>query len=178
MTQIGNQYTSQKQEYFFEPLNQCEIERFKALSTEKGRITIYNVREAETVLQSEFEGFHEPNSITRPRKAKLQEGNVLDRRFRKETLIGESNSLNEQYTYVGAKLLVSDNTLQHQADQKKILGHKNPNKMSMYEQGKKMGSSIVAQKHKHCNLNKPELPSSPDNVKHIVNVLELTPSET
>jgi len=68
MTQIGNQYTGEKQEYFFEQLNQCEIDRFKALSTEKGRTTIYNVREAETMLQSEFEGFHESNSITRPKK--------------------------------------------------------------------------------------------------------------
>ena len=50
--------------------------------------------------------------------------------------------------------------------------------MSMYEQGKAMGSSIVGQKHKHCNPNKPELPSSPDNVKHIINALELIPSET
>ena len=78
-------------------------------------------------------------------------------------LSGESNSLNEQYTGVDAKLLVSDKTLQHQADQRRILGHKNPNKMSMDEQGKEMGSLIVAQKHKHCNPNKPELPSSPDN---------------
>ncbi len=45
-------------------------------------------------------------------------------------------------------------------------------------QGKKMGSSIVAQKHKHCNPNKPELPSPFDSVKHIVNALELMPSET
>jgi len=48
----------------------------------------------------------------------------------------------------------------------------------MYEQGKAMGSSIVGQKHKHCNPNKPELPASPDNVKHIVNALEFVPSET
>jgi hypothetical protein len=178
MTQIGNQYTGEKQEYFFEQLNQCEIDRFKVLSTEKGRITIYNVREAETMLQSEFEGFHEPNSITRTTKAELQKGNVLDGRFRKGMLSGESNSLNEHYTDVDAKLLVSDKTLQHQADQRRILGHKNPNKISMYEQGKEMGSSIVAQKHKHCNPNKPELPSSPDTVKHIVNALELIPSET
>ena len=34
MTQIGNQYTGEKQEYFFEQLNQYEIDRFKALSTE------------------------------------------------------------------------------------------------------------------------------------------------
>jgi len=178
MTQIGNQYTGEKQEYFFEQLNQCEIDRFKALSTEKGRTTIYNVREAETMLQSEFEGFHEPNSITRPTEAELQEGNVLDGRFRKRMLGGESNSINEQYTDVDAKLLVSDKTLQHQADQRKMLGHRNPNKISMYEQGKDMGSSIVDQKHKHCNPNKPELPSSPDTVKHIVNALELIPSET
>ena len=178
MTQIGNQYTGEKQEYFFEQLNQCEIDRFKALSTEKGRTTISNVREAETMLQSEFEGFHEPNSITRPTEAELQEGNVLDGRFRKRMLGGESNSLNEQYTDVDAKLLVSDKTLQHQADQRKMLGHRNQNKISMYEQGKDMGSSIVEQKHKHCNPNKPELPSSPDTVKHIVNALELIPSET
>jgi hypothetical protein len=178
MTQIGSNYTGKKQEYFFEQLNQCDIERFKALSTEKGRITIYNVREAETMLQSEFEGFHEPNSITRATKAEVQEGNVLDGRFQKGLLSGESNTLNEQYTDVDAKLLMSDKILQHQADQRRILGHKNPNKISMYEQGKAMGSSIVGQKHKHCNPNKPELPSSFDNVKHIINVLELLPSET
>ncbi len=130
------------------------------------------------MLQSTFEGFHEPNSITRPTKAELQEGNVLDGRFRKGVLSGESNTLNEQYTDVDAKLLMSDKTLQHQADQRRILGHKNPNKISMYEQGKDMGSSIVGQKDKHCNPNKPELPSSPDNVKHIINLLELIPSET
>ena len=45
-------------------------------------------------------------------------------------------------------------------------------------QSKKMGSSIVDQKHKHCNSNKPECPSSPDRVKHIVNLLELIESET
>jgi hypothetical protein len=95
MTKIGNQYTGEKQEYFFEQLNQCEIDRFKALSTEKGIIRIENVREAETMLQSEFEGFHEPNSMTRPMKVELQEDNVLDGRFRKGMLSGESNSLNE-----------------------------------------------------------------------------------
>lgn len=41
MTQIGNQYTGEKKEYFFEQLNQCDIERFQALSTENGRLTIY-----------------------------------------------------------------------------------------------------------------------------------------
>ena len=178
MTQIGNQYTGEKQEYFFEQLNQCEIDRFKALSTERGRITIYGVREAETMLQSEFEGVHEPNSITRPTNEEFQQNNVFDGRFRKGMLSGVSNSLNEQYTEVDVKLLVSDKTLQDQADERRILGHKNPNKMSMYEQGKATGSSIVVQKHKHCNPNKPELPSSPDNVKHIVNALELIPSET
>ena len=66
----GN-YTGEKQEYFFEQLNQCDIERFKALSTEKDKTTIYSVCEAETMLQSKFEGFHEPNSITRPTKAEL-----------------------------------------------------------------------------------------------------------
>ena len=49
---------------------------------------------------------------------------------------------------------------------------------SMYEQGKAICSSIVDQKHKHCNPNKPELPLSPDNVKHIINAIELLPSET
>jgi hypothetical protein len=178
MTQIGNQYTDEKQEYFFEQLNQCEIDRFKALSTERGRITIYGVREAETMLQSEFEGFHEPNSITRPTNEEYQENNVFDGRFRKGLLSGESNTLNEQYTEADAKLLVSDKTLQDQADERRRLGQKNTNKMSMYEQGKAMGSSIVGQKYKHCNPNKPELTSSPDNVKHIVNALELIPSET
>jgi hypothetical protein len=50
------------------------------MSNKKGRITIYNVREAKTMLQLqfEFEDFHEPKSITRPTKMELQEGNVLD----------------------------------------------------------------------------------------------------
>ena len=48
----------------------------------------------------------------------------------------------------------------------------------MYEQGKGIGYSLVNQKHKHYNLNKFELPLSPNNVKHIINALELLPSET
>ena len=140
-------------------INELHLSKIKALSTEKGKIRIYHVREAETMLQSEFEGVHEPNSITRATKAELQEGNVLDGRFRKGLLSGKSNTLNEQYTDVDVKLLMSDKTLQHQADQRRVLGHKNPNKISMYEQGKNMGSSIIGQKHKHCNPNKPELPS-------------------
>jgi len=155
------------------------LENHRLLSfAERGRITIYGVREAETMLQSEFEGFHEPNSITRPTNEEYQENNVFDGRFRKGMLSGESNTLNEQYTEADAKLLVSDKTLQDQANERRRLGQKNPNKMSMYEQGKAMGYSIVGQKYKHCNPNKPELPSSPDNVKHIVNALELIPSET
>ncbi len=65
------------------------------MSTEKDRITIYIVREDETMLQSEFEGFHEPNSITRLTKAECQEGNALDGRFRKGMLSDKSNTLNE-----------------------------------------------------------------------------------
>lgn len=58
MTEIGNQCIGEKREYFFKQLNEVGIDRFKALSTEKNRITIYNIREAEAMLQSEFEGFH------------------------------------------------------------------------------------------------------------------------
>lgn len=47
------------------------------------------------MLQSEFEGFHESNPITRATKVELQEGNVLDSRFRKGLGIGQSNTLNE-----------------------------------------------------------------------------------
>ena len=175
---IGSNYSGKKQEYFFQQLNQCDIERFKSLSTEKDKITIHNVREAETMLQSEFEAIHEPNSITRMTKTELQQKNVLDGRFRKGLLSGQSNTLNGEYTDIDAKLLVSEKTLQHQANERKLLGHKNPNTMSMYQQGKNIGSSIVRQKHKHCNPDKIELPSSPDNVKHIINTLELLPSET
>lgn len=48
----------------------------------------------------------------------------------------------------------------------------------MYEQGKKTGLDIVSQKHKHCDPTIPYLPSSPDNVKHIISAIELGPSET
>ena len=47
---------------------------------------------------------------------------------------------------------MSDKTLQHQADQRRILGHKNPNKL--------------------------ELSSSSDNIKHIIDAMELIASET
>lgn len=97
------------------------------------------------MLQSEFESFHEPNSITRPTKEESRHGNKLDGRFRKGLLSGEHDTLNEEYTDVDAKLLVSDKTLQYQADERRILGHKNLNRISMYKQGKKMGSSIVDQ---------------------------------
>jgi hypothetical protein len=178
MTQIGNQHTGEKQKYFFEQLNKCGINRFQAMSTENGRLTIVGVREAETMLQSEFEGFHEPNSITRPTKKESKEGNSLDGRFRKGKLSGESNTLNEEYTDVDVKVLVSDQTLEYQANEGRRLGQSNPDKQSMYEQGKNLGSSVVKQKHKHCNPNKVELPSSADNVKHIINALELLPTET
>lgn len=119
------------------------------------------------MLQSEFEGFHQPNSITRITKAKFQEGNALDGRFRKGILSGEFNTLNEQYTNVDAKVLINDQTLPDQADERKMLGHKNPNKMSMYEQVRGVGYNFVIQKHKHCDPDMQERPSSPDNVKHI-----------
>lgn len=91
---------------------------------------------------------------------------------------GESNTLNEEYTDLDAKLLVSDETLQYQADERRILGRKNPDKMSMYEQGKNTGYSIVNQKHKHCHPTLVERPYSPQNVKHIVNMIELSQEET
>jgi len=91
---------------------------------------------------------------------------------------GESDTLNEQYTDLDVKVLVSDETLEHQAEKRRSLGHKNPIKTSMYEQGKTVGSSIVAQKQKHCNPNKGACPSLPNNIKHIINILELLPSET
>jgi hypothetical protein len=178
MTQIGNQYTGEKQEYFFEQFNQCEIDRFKALSTESARLTIYGVREAETMLQSEFEGYHEPNSITRMTDAESAAKNKLDGRFRKGLLSGESDTLNEEFTDLDAKILVSDKTLQSQANERKRLGLKNPNPVSMYQQGKNTGYSIILQKSKHCNPNMVELPSSPKNVKHIVNMIELSLDET
>ena len=178
MTQIGNTYTGEKQEYFFKQLDQCEIDRFKFMSTEKGRTTIYGVREAETMLQTEFEGIHEPNSIRRPTELEVQQNNKFDGRFCIGKLSGRSNSLNEEYTDIDAKVLISGETLQHQADQRRSLGHRNPNPISMSDQGKRTGFSIVGQKHKHCDPTKNELPSSPSNVKHVVNLLELLPIET
>lgn len=48
----------------------------------------------------------------------------------------------------------------------------------MYQQGKDTGYSIILQKSKHCNSNIFEKPSLPENVKHIVNTIELSLAET
>ncbi len=93
MTEIGNQYTGAKQKYFLKLFDDCSIDRFKALSTESRILTIYGVREAETMLQSEFEGYHEPNSITRMTDAESDAENKLDGRFRKGLLSGEPDTL-------------------------------------------------------------------------------------
>jgi hypothetical protein len=44
MTEIGNQYTGAKQKYFLKLLDECSIDRFKALSTENGRLTMAFVK--------------------------------------------------------------------------------------------------------------------------------------
>lgn len=117
------------------------------------------------MLQFKFEGFHKSNSITRITKAEFQEGNALDGRFWKGILSGESNTLNEQYTDVDAKVLISDETLQDQADKRRILVYKDPNTMSMYKQVRGVGYNLVIQKHKHSDPDIQERPSLPDNVK-------------
>ena len=178
MAEIANQYTGAKQKYFLKLLNECSIDQFQALSTESSMLTIYGVREAETMLQSEFEGYHEQNSITRMTDAESELGNKLDGRFRKGMLSNEPNTLNEQYTDLDVKVLVSNKTLQHQANERRSLGHRNPNPLSMYEQGEGTGYSIIVQKSKHCDSNIIERPSSPENVKHIVNAIELSLEET
>ena len=178
MTEMGNQYNSTKQKYFFKQLDKCSMDRFKALSTENGLLTIYGVREAETMLQSEFEGYHEPNSMRRMTNTESAKGNKLDGRFGKGLLSGQLNTLNQKFTDFDAKVLVSDETLQYQANQRRILGHRNPNPKSMYQQGKDTGYSIILQKSKHCNRNIFEKPSLPENVKHIVNTIELSLEET
>jgi hypothetical protein len=177
MTEIANQYNGTKRKYFLEQLNDCTIDRFESLSTERGKVTITGVREAETMLQSEFEGYNEPKSITRPTDQQSKEYNNFDGRLRKGELSGEPNTLSKKYKDLDSKLFVSDNTLQYQADQKKLLGQKNPHKIGMEEQGKNLGFSGVKQKHKRCDQNKPELPSSSKNVRHIINLLELGQSE-
>jgi len=105
MTEIGNQYTGGKQKYFLKLLDECSIDRFKALSTESGRLTIFGVREAGTMLQSEFEGYHEPNSITRMTDADSAAKNKLDGRFRKGLLSGEPDTLNQEFTDLDVKIL-------------------------------------------------------------------------
>lgn len=177
MTEIANRYAGTKKEYFLQQLNACTIDRFESLSTERGKVTISGVREAETMLQTEFEGYYEAQSITRPTNQEVREGNNFDGRFRKGELSGEPNTLNQKYTDVDAKLPVSDDTLQHQADERKLFGRKNPQNIGIEQQGKNLGSSAVRQKHRICDSNKPQLPSSAENVVHIINLLELGPSE-
>lgn len=176
MTEIADQYSGAKRKYFLQELNACTIDRFESLSTERGRLTIIGVREAETILQSEFEGIHKSNSLRRTTDQEYQAGNGLDARFEKGVLSGEFNTLNEGYTDADMKVFVSDLTLQLQAINRRLLGS-NPNKLTMHEQGYNSGLSVVKQKHKHCDPNKSEVPSSAMNVKHIINLLELTPSE-
>jgi hypothetical protein len=48
----------------------------------------------------------------------------------------------------------------------------------MYEQGETTGYSIIVQKSKHCDSSIVKRPSSPENVKHIVNAIELSLEET
>lgn len=177
MTKVGNQFTGEKQKAFMKKLSECTLDRFQTLSTEGGRFTVSGVREAETALQSEFEALHESKSITRTTNREFQAGNKLDGRFRKGILSGEFNTLNKRFTDVDFKVLVSDLTLQLQADARKLLGGSNPTKMSLQEQGYNSGVSVVEQKHKHCDPTKSQLPSSAKNVKHIINLLELVPSE-
>jgi len=111
MTEIGNQYTGAKQKYFLKLFDEYSIDRFKALSTKSGRSIIYGVRETETMLQSEFEGYHEQNSITRMTDAESAEENKLDGRFRKALLSGERDTLNQEFTNLDVKVFVSEETL-------------------------------------------------------------------
>jgi hypothetical protein len=130
------------------------------------------------MLQSEFEGYHEPTSITRMTDAESTKGNRLDGRFRKGVLSGERDTLNQEFTDLDVKTLVNDKTLQHQANERRILGYKNPDSQPMYEQGRGTGKSIILQKSKHCHPSIVELPPSPENVKYIVNAIELSLEET
>jgi hypothetical protein len=122
-------------------LDKCSRSRFENLSKEPrdNTQTISNVREAETLLQSEFEGYHEPESITRTTYDEYVSGNGLDARFRKGLLSGETNTLNGIFTEVDVTVLVSEETLKYQADLRKQLGHRNPDPLTMFEQGEQTG---------------------------------------
>lgn len=180
MTAIANSYTGEKRDNFLKQLEKCSLSRFESLATETqdNSQTVTSVREAEALLQSEFEGYHEPDSITLPTYDEFEKGNPLDGRFRKGLLSGESDTLNGDYTDVDVKLLVSEKTLKYQADLRKNLGHKNPEPITMFEQGERTGYSIIIQKYKHCNRTISEKPSGPKNVEHIVTCLELLKEET
>lgn len=176
MTEIGNQYTGAKQKYFLKLFDEFSIDRFKALSTESGRSRIYSVCEAETMLQSEFEGYHQQNSIMRMTDAESAEENKLDGRFRKALLIDERDKLNQEFTDLDVKVFVSEETLQHQANRRQRFGYKNPNLLSMYEQDEGTGYSIIVQKS--CKSSIVERPSSPKNIEHIVNMIGFSIKET
>jgi len=55
--------------------------------------------------------------------------NNLDGRFRKGLLSGESDTLNKKFTDLDIK------TLDYQVDERRTLGHRNVNSVSVYEQG-------------------------------------------
>ena len=178
MTEIGNQYTGEKKIYFFEQLDQCDMDRFSGLCHEQGRATFNTAREAETALQCEFERIHEPQSSRRPTEEEARLGNVLDGFFTKGIINGDSMTLNEDYTHYDLKGFVSDHTSQVQAEARRLAGQRNSEPDSMFEQGRKAGLKLVAQKHKHCKPDVPALPASSRNVKHILNTIELSMDET
>lgn len=59
-----------------------------------------------------------------------------------------------------------------------MLGHKNPDPLSLSKQDENTDYSIVLQKFKHCNFTSEHKPSTDANVKHIVNFIESLKDQT
>lgn len=77
MQGVANNLSGKERKTFLQRLHACTFERFQALATENNSpMSFRSVREAETMLQTEFQGIREHKSITRPNSREYQAENM------------------------------------------------------------------------------------------------------